>query len=102
MTKIYLHAIPTGGSSYGVIRDAEITGDVVGHALSEDGVHLASHFCSGVNWAKHDMGLTSEWKHDIYRETYPDGFELEWVDYEDLDTHVGYNEAYRKYQAMKE
>lgn len=101
MGKIYLHAVPTGCSSFGIIRDAEITGDVIGHALSEDGEHLASHFCSGVDWAKHDMGLTSDGNHDIYDKKYPNGFELEWVDYGDLKTHVGYYEAYCKNQAMK-
>lgn len=95
MGKIYLFAIPTGSSSCGVIRDAEISGDTFGYALAEDGECIACHFSSGVNWSKHDMGLTSDWKHDTYDKKYPDGYELEWIDNADLDTHAGYLEAYR-------
>jgi len=54
--------------------------DVIPQALAEDGTALASHFCSSVGFAKHDMGITSDWKHDIYQKHYPDGYELEWVD----------------------
>jgi len=101
VNKIYLFAIPTGSSSYGVIRDAEITGDTIGYALAEDGECIANHLSSGVNWSKHDMGLTSDWKHEDYEKKYPDGYELEWIDYGDLDTHVGYQKAYALNQAMK-
>ena len=87
MNKIYLCALPTGRNSYGVIRDAETTGDTIGVATSEDGEVLCTHYSSGVNWSKHDMGLTSDWKHEIYDEKYPDGYELIWVDIEDVKTH---------------
>jgi hypothetical protein len=87
VNKIYLVALPTGNSSYGYINDAEITGDVIGMAISEDGKQIASHYCSGVNWAKHDMGLTSDWKHEIYDDLYPNGYELEWIDIENIKTH---------------
>lgn len=90
MKKIYIFAVPTGTSSYGIIRDAEPTGDVVGYALCEDGHCLARHFSSGVDWSKHDMGITSDWKHNIYKEHCPEGYDLEWIDYEDLDSHEGY------------
>jgi hypothetical protein len=100
MNKIYLFAVPTGRSSYGVIRDAEITGDVIGYALCEDGACIASHYSSGAYWARHDMGLTSDWKHEAYKKKYPDGYELEWIDYADLDGHSGYQAAYALNQAM--
>lgn len=67
----------------------------MGRAFSEDGELLAFHCSSSVNWSKHDMGLISDWKHGIYKEKYPDGYELEWIDYEDLETHPGYLEALR-------
>ena len=94
MKKIYIYAIPTGTFSYGVIRDAEPTGDVVGYAICEDGRYLDSHVSSGVTWSKHDMGLTSDWKHEIYAEACPEGYELEWIDYENLDSHEGLQDAY--------
>ncbi len=33
-------------------------------ALSEDGKGLAGHVCSHHGWAQHDMGFTSDWKHE--------------------------------------
>jgi hypothetical protein len=65
--------------------------DVLGFALAEDGHGLCSHLSSGVAWSKHDMGLTSEWHHDTYKEHYPNGFELEWVD--NPENHDGYLKA---------
>ena len=67
--------------------------DVIGYALTEDGVGLASHLSSNREWAQHDMGLTSDWKHDHYAEHCPDGYELEWVD--DVENHPGLQAAIR-------
>lgn len=51
-------------------------GEIVVAALAEDGTYLASHYCSDEGFIAHDMGLTSNWKHDAYRRHYPDGYEL--------------------------
>ncbi len=83
--KIYLYCVEGG------IRK----GDVIGYALAEDGNGLGSHLSSGEEWSKHDMGLTSDWKHDSYLAHYPDGFELEWIDEKDLDNHLGWQEAFK-------
>lgn len=93
MDKIYIFGIYTGQSSYGVIRDAEPCGDVIGYAVDgivideEDGKEklncIASHVSSGETFCKHDMGLTSNWKHDIYKELHPDGYELEFLGFFD-------------------
>lgn len=77
--KIYLTAFPLGSGS-GRVHGSTPGGDVLGSALAEDGTGLCSHLSSSVAFAKHDMGLTSDWKHDFYREQYPDGFELVWID----------------------
>jgi hypothetical protein len=61
-------------------------------AVAEDGCFLASHLSSHEEWAKHDIGLTSDWKHNAYRSHYPDGYELVWVD--DAQTHEGLQAAY--------
>ena len=76
---IYLAAIPTGGGS-GAVHGSRPGGDVLGCALAEDGTGLGSHLSSSVDFAKHDMGLTSNWKHEYYQEHAPDGFELVWID----------------------
>lgn len=63
-------------------------------ALSEDGYYLAGHISSNKGWAKHDIGLTSNWKHDHYDEAYSDGWELEWVEQDYVKLHEGVMKAY--------
>ena len=57
--------------------------DVIGAAVAEDDTVLpASHLSSGASWCRRDMGADGHctWKHDVYAEHYPGGFEVEWVD----------------------
>jgi hypothetical protein len=54
--------------------------DVTGVALAADGAGLCAHISSTPEYLRHDMGLTSTWHHDTYRQHYPDGFELIWID----------------------
>lgn len=88
--KIFLAAFPTGGGS-GAVRNSIRGGDVLGAALAEDGAGLAQHLSSNVSFAKHDLGLTSDWQHEHYRQHAPNGYELEWVD--DPATHAGWQAA---------
>lgn len=67
-------------------------------ALSEDGVFLAGHICSSDDFGPHDMGVTSDWKHDTYKKYYPDGFEVLWVQPDDPRLL----EAYEKHKTMSE
>lgn len=47
---------------------------------------LTGHLSSGEEWFKHDMGITSDWKHDIYEKHYPDGYNLEYLGcFRDID-----------------
>lgn len=39
---------------------------------------IAWHLCSNESFVKHDMWITSDWKHDIYDKEYPDWWQLEW------------------------
>jgi hypothetical protein len=49
-------------------------------ALTEDGEFIAGHACSHPSFGPHDMGVTSDWKHDHYRERYPGGYVVVWVE----------------------
>jgi len=69
-------------------------------AMAEDGNVLASHVCSTPGWAVHDLGLTSDWKHDKYDTYYPDGYELVWVEMAEIRTHPGLMAAYAKNQEI--
>lgn len=93
MNKIYIIAIPTGKSSYGTICDAEITGDTYGVAIKDDGSVLATHYSSGVNWTMHDMGITSDWKHEIYQNECPDGYILEWVEFHNWQSNTEFKKV---------
>jgi hypothetical protein len=84
MNKIFLWCTPCPGWGEGA---------VLGYAMAEDGTGLANHLSSNISFSKHDMGLTSDWKHDYYKEHYPDGYELEWIEEKDLDNHVEFCKA---------
>ena len=100
MNKIFLWCVATGTGS-GRVTDSTVGGDVIGYAMAENGEVLASHLSSDEDFSKHDMGLTSDWKHDKYMAHYPDGYELEWVT--DTDNHTDFAKAFALNQAaMKE
>lgn len=90
-TKIYLTCFP--------INNGVLTGDVMGQAVREDGVPLTSHLSSDVTWAKHDLGLTGNWKHEIYQEKCPEGYELIWID--DPHTDPRWQDVLAKNKALE-
>lgn len=68
-------------------------------ALADDGVFVAGHVCSGPGWMPHDMGITSDWKHEDYDKHFGAGnWELEWVD--DPRNHEGVKAAYEKHLTL--
>ena len=73
--------------------------DVIVTALAESGDFLASHYSSTENYAKYDIGVTSERKHDLFKEHYPNGYELVWVD-GNPKKHDGVIAAYKKHTGM--
>lgn len=77
--KIFLFCVATG-TGMGIVHGSTPAATFIGYALAEDGECLANHYSSSVDFAKHDMGLTSTWKHDRYSKHYSEGYELEWID----------------------
>ena len=71
-------------------------GDLACTAIAEDGTALGGHVSSNELWAKSDMGVTTERKHERYREHYPDGFEVIWV--ENPNEHSDFARAYMKHK----
>ena len=62
-------------------------------AIAEDGNQLAGHTCTSEAYMSHDLGITSDWKHENYNKHYGEGnWQLEWVD--DVDIHVGLQKAF--------
>lgn len=68
-----------------------------GAALAEDGTWLAGHVSSSRGFFRHDMGLTSDWKHGHYLAHYPNGFELVEVPEGAGKTHEGLAAAYARH-----
>lgn len=53
-------------------------------AICEDGHVLANHLSSSKLWAMHDIGINSDWKHEKYKEHCPDGYEVVWLEADDI------------------
>lgn len=50
-------------------------------AIADDGNVLASHLCSHEGYMAHDLGMTSDWKHENFNEHFgKDNWILVWVD----------------------
>ena len=77
MNEIYIFGVYTHTKSY--LNNAEECGDTLGYAYDECLNEIAQHYSSGINWTKHDMGITSDWKHDTYKKTYLTGYFLVWL-----------------------
>jgi len=67
------------------INSGKGTDWIDGRALSEDGVLLTGHISSTYEFFRHDMGITSDWKHEKYKAYYPEGYEL--VEVHDPQNH---------------
>lgn len=87
MSKIFI-TMERLGTGSGAVIGSTPGGDVVGYAMAEDGHVLCSHLSSSRGYLRHDMGLTSDWKHKHYKDHYPDGYELvdltDYTSYEEL------------------
>lgn len=62
-------------------------------AIAEDGEVLAQHCSSSAGYAKHDIGIGSTIKHDIYKAKYPEGYELVWLEGDQLQTNTNFRKA---------
>ena len=61
-------------------------------ALGDDGICIAGHCCSDEGFMPHDLGITSDWKHELYDAHFGAGnWKLEWV--ADPASHAGLNAA---------
>lgn len=68
-------------------------GWVIPVALAEDGHCLASHCSSSEGWAYSDIGMNSDRKHDVYAKHYPEGYELVWVEGDELKNNKEFRAA---------
>lgn len=91
------------GKIFCFINSGAGTDWVITDALAEDGEFLAGHCSSNDSWAKHDIGINSDWKHDAYKAHYPDGYELVWVENprDDSDLKAAYAKHLERYPSKE-
>lgn len=101
MNKIFVWCVALGTGS-GYISGSSVGGDVMGYAMSDEGIGLASHLSSNSEWSKHDMGISSSWKHNVYSKYYPNGYELVWLEENELDNNPEWVVAFELNKKMAE
>lgn len=76
-------------------------GCLLAMAMAEDGHCLAQHICSNEGYMSHDLGITSNWKHENYNNHFGEGnWELIWIS--SPKDSVELMEAYKLNQLLRE
>lgn len=77
-----------------VLSNGECGAGTVAIALCEDGEFLAEHVSGMEHYVPENMGIGTDWKHDIYnKHCGVDGWELEYIKPENKETHEGLKRA---------
>ncbi len=59
----------------------EFTPDgVQGYSVDMDGKTINEHYCTSLNWAKHDLGHKGDNHPSVYSELFPKGYIVMWMD----------------------
>lgn len=67
-----------------------VTGRLRATLVSEDGKWLGGHICSSEAYMPHDLGVlegTRPDRHETFKEHYPDGYRMEFVGYDEFNSH---------------
>lgn len=85
--KIYVFSGMASGSDEGVC-----------YAIAEDGTILGEHYCSNEHFAPWDLGVTNpkSRRHEEYLEYYKKGYDMEFVEANRRDAHLGLQEAIKR------
>jgi len=63
------------------------------YALSDNGKELEHHFCTNDSYAKSDLGVVIDKnpfniaRRETYKKEFPNGYEIEFVNYDDFYSH---------------
>lgn len=77
------------------------TSNWMGCLIAEDGTPLGTHVCSSESFMLDDLGIlegTGHWRHEEFKKHYPDGYVMEFVSLEDVETHVKLNKAFEAHK----
>lgn len=73
-----------------------------GQLIAEDGEPMGSHVCSCEGYMYGDLGIiegSRPDRHDGFKEKYPDGYRMDFVPYDKVDSHSGLSAAFAKHDA---
>ena len=78
-----------------------------GQLIAEDGTGLGGHLCTHEGFMLGDLGIRNGSRtdrHETFKKHYPDGYRMDFVSYNDVDSHEALLEAFElnKKQAEKE
>lgn len=74
-----------------------------GILLAEDGICLGTHICSDEMIMLKDLGIldgSSPARHNEFKHYYPNGYSMDFVSIDDIDTHKGLQGAYKKNKVL--
>ena len=73
--------------------------------LAEDGTYLGGHACSHEGYMPHDLGCVEGSRPDrheeVFQKHYPDGYRMEFVGMDQVQSNVGLMCAYQKNQKKR-
>lgn len=67
-----------------------------GQLLAEDGTPMGSHLCSHESYMYGDLGIlkgTRTDRHEGFRDHYPDGYRMDFVPSDEMESHKHFNEV---------
>ena len=68
--------------------------------IDEDGTSLGSHLCSHEGYMTHDLGIldgSRPDRHEEFQKHYPDGYRMDFVPLDDVESHEGLAKAFKAY-----
>lgn len=73
-------------------------------AIAEDGNVLAGHGCSHESFIPIDLGMISDshYNHEKYKKHYPNGYQMEFVEYDKISSHQELQKAFKLNKELKE
>jgi hypothetical protein len=80
-------------------------GFMSGCLLADDGEALGGHCCSNEGFMYGDLGIlegSRPDRHETFRRHYPDGYRMDFVAGDDVQTHPGLEAAHQKHIAKNE
>lgn len=72
-------------------------GDGICYAMAQDGTVLGEHFCSNEGYAPHDLGVIQgarEDRHEYYRKHYAEGYRMDFIRSDQVESHEGLRAAF--------